>query len=222
MSDGSAAPTFSQQLWDRVAPIRRAIDQLPFVDELRRGVLEENRFRYYMTQDAIYLDGFARALSSAAAQSMIGDDLVFWAEAARAAVLVERSLHAAYGADLTSGQASPTGTAYASHLAWLAARGEYPTLAAGLLPCFWIYEDVGNRIKENVPDITAHPYREWVMAYGDPVFAKATLRARGVIDRLAREASPGTRRRMQEAFVTSCRYEWMFWDAAYGMETWPV
>jgi len=27
---------------------------------------------------------------------------------------------------------------------------------------------------------------------------------------------------MHEAFATCTRYEWMFWDAAWRMEDWPV
>jgi thiaminase/transcriptional activator TenA len=25
-----------------------------------------------------------------------------------------------------------------------------------------------------------------------------------------------------ERFMASCRYEWMFWDMAFRMETWPL
>jgi thiaminase/transcriptional activator TenA len=27
---------------------------------------------------------------------------------------------------------------------------------------------------------------------------------------------------MHQAFATASRYEWMFWDAAWRQETWPV
>ena len=45
---------------------------------------------------------------------------------------------------------------------------------------------------------------------------------RPAADRLAAQADPGTVERMHQAFATASRYEWMFWDAAWRQETWPI
>jgi thiaminase/transcriptional activator TenA len=42
------------------------------------------------------------------------------------------------------------------------------------------------------------------------------------VDRLAGEASPPQRERIASAFLTSSRYEYLFWDASYRLEQWPV
>ncbi len=213
---------FTDQVWQLTAGIRAAIDALPFLQELRAGSLTNERFRYYLTQDSAYLLDYGRALAAAAAQSSDSDDLVFWSEAARTAVMVERSLHADHGADLDGAMMSPTCLAYTSYLTALTGRGDYPSLVAGLLPCFWVYQDVGARLAASVPDLESHPYRDWIAAYDDPVFAQATLQAKELVDRVAAASSPATTTRMSQAFVTATRYEWMFWDAGYRMETWPV
>ena len=101
-------------------------------------------------------------------------------------------------------------------------RERYPALAAGILPCFWIYEDVGRRLKDRVGDLTGHPYADWIGTYGDPAFAASTEQAKQILDRTAAQPDPGTVERMHEAFATASRYEWMFWDAAWRQETWPV
>lgn len=212
---------FTHGLWQRTASIRTAIDALPFLTELRDGTLAADRFQYYLCQDAAYLVIYGQALAAAASQSPDPDDVVFWAESARSAVAVERAMHTAHGADLR-GEMSPTCTAYTSYLAALGARGEYAVLAAGLLPCAWVYHDVGTRLAASIPDLAAHPYRAWIATYDDPDFAATTDQAKGVVDRLAATATAATRARMAEAFITATRYEWMFWDAAYRMETWPV
>jgi len=36
------------------------------------------------------------------------------------------------------------------------------------------------------------------------------------------DLDPGSKARATEAFVTTARYEWMFWDAAWRLEEWPV
>lgn len=214
--------TFSDDLWESAADVREAIDRLPFLLRLQDCSLPRHLFNYYMAQDAHYLASYGRVLASAAAQAEQPDELLFWTESATTAVSVERQLHAAHVANFSAITASPTCTAYTSYLSSLTASGCYPALVAGLLPCFWIYEDVGRRLKERVGDLVGHPYADWIGTYGDPEFAAATLRARGRVDRAAAEASAADRERMRRAFATAARYEWMFWDAAWRSETWPV
>ena len=46
--------------------------------------------------------------------------------------------------------------------------------------------------------------------------------ALGVVDRIADDLGPGERARVLEHYRTTSRYEWMFWDAAWRRERWPV
>lgn len=216
--------TFSDDLWARIEPIRTAIDELPFVMGLRDGTLDSEKFAYYMAQDALYLADYGRALAACAAQTLDPDELVFWAQASRETIVVERELHASHvqlGVG-ELGEPSPTCTGYTSYLMNLASQGCYPVLAAGVLPCFWIYDDVGTRMKDALGDLSQHPYGDWIGAYGDPEFAASARTAREIVDTLAAAATDGVRERMATAFVTASRYEWMFWDAAWRQETWPV
>jgi len=214
--------SFSQDAWKAIAPIRRAIGELPLLAGMEDGTLPRDAFVYYMAQDAHYLADYGRLLASAASQTTDAAELLFWARSAYTVVTVERELHAAHVADFAAIPRSPTCTAYTSYLFSLAAGGCYPALAAGILPCFWIYEDVGCRLKERVGDLTGHPYADWISTYGDPEFAAATEQAKRILDRLAAEADRGTVERMHQAFATASRYEWMFWDAAWRQEAWPV
>lgn len=45
---------------------------------------------------------------------------------------------------------------------------------------------------------------------------------RSLVDAAPREAGDTQLRHMEEAFLTSSRYEYMFWEMAYRQETWPV
>lgn len=213
---------FSETAWQAIAPIRSAIDELPFVTELADGTLDQARFDYYMAQDALYLAEYGRVLAACAAQSSTGDDLVFWSESARDSIIVERQLHESHVADLTAGEPSPTCTAYTSYLLSLTAGGSYPVVAAGVLPCFWIYKDVGDALLAKAGDLAAHPYGDWIGTYADDSFAEATTRAIGIVDRLAEGSTDRIRARMLTAFRRASQFEWMFWDAAHRMETWPV
>ncbi len=213
---------FCDDAWAATAPIRAAIDGLPFLAGLQDGTLTRPSFVYYMAQDAHYLLEFARVLAMAAGQANDPNELLFWASRAHSAVLVERQLHAAYVADFAATPMSPTCTAYTSFLLSLTTAGCYPALAAGLLPCFWIYEDVGRRLKDQVHDLKAHPYGDWIATYGDPEFAAATQDAKTIVDRLAERSGRAMTQRMHHAFTTASRYEWMFWDAAWHRQPWPA
>ena len=214
--------SFTPEAWARIEPIRTAIDDLPFVVALGNGELSTERFSYYLAQDAHYLADYARVLAACAAQATEPDDVVLWSTSAQRAIVVERTLHAGRVADFAATARSPTCTAYTSYLFALAGAGSYPALVAGVLPCFWIYADVGNRLKAAAAGAVGHPYADWIATYGDPAFAAATELVRCLTDRLASDAGPGTRRAMHRAFHTAARYEWMFWDAAWRLETWPI
>lgn len=217
--------TFTDDAWAATADIRAGIDALPFLAGLRDGSLEEATFRFYMTQDALYLARYGRALAAAASQSPTADELVFWSERARDCIVVERELHASRLTDPDGAAMSPTCTAYTSYLLSLAADGSYPVLVAGVLPCFWIYDDVGSRLKAevtaNVP-LADHPYGDWIDTYGDPDFAEQTRQAKAVVDAAAERSGADVRARMLEAYTIASRYEWMFWESAQRHETWPI
>lgn len=218
--------TFTDDLWDRIGPIRAAIDDLPFVGALADGSLERRLFVGYLAQDAHYLGDYARALAAAAAQSRRADDLAFWAGAARDAVLVERALHESHLGGLDPGEPSPTCVAYTGHLLALTTAGHLPSLAAGLLPCFWIYADTGARLAQEAAEVLArdaeHPYAKWVATYDGEEFQNSVRTARELVDAAAEQATDAQREAMVRAFGLASTYELLFWDTALNRRPWPA
>jgi thiaminase/transcriptional activator TenA len=41
-------------------------------------------------------------------------------------------------------------------------------------------------------------------------------------DEVAHDAASALRARMHAAFTRAVQLEWMFWDSAFRLETWPV
>ena len=211
--------SFADDAWTATEDIRKAIDALPFLTELFDGSLSDERFTYYLAQDAHYLADYARALAATAAKAPTADEVAFFAKAAHESIVVERQLHETHVSQIERWRPSPTCRAYTSYLLGLAQTGSYAELVAGVLPCFWIYQDVGARLHAEAGDLAKHPYGDWIGTYGDPAFAEATEKAKAIADRAATsEVLAG----MHEAYATASRYEWMFWDAAYRLEGWPV
>ncbi|TVQ37867.1 MAG: thiaminase II, partial [Wenzhouxiangella sp.] len=90
---------------------------------------------------------------------------------------------------------------------------------AALLPCFWIYREVGLHIHARAAG--DNPFRDWIDTYAGEDFSRSVDRAIEITDQAAERATDATRARMRQVFERSTRLEWMFWDSAYRLEQWP-
>lgn len=224
---GGGHDTFSAQAWARNATAYAAIRTMPFNTELAAGTLRVERFKHYIVQDAHYLVGFARALSLAAAKAPDPDAIVQFSRAAQDAIVVERALHGGFFRDHGIGPetfaATPLTPAcdhYVSYLLATAYAEPYEVLCAALLPCFWIYAEVGADIFASAaPD---NRYRAWIDTYAGEEFAAAVALMKAATDAAARGAAPATIERMHRAFTHATRLEWLFWDSAYREAGWPL
>jgi thiaminase/transcriptional activator TenA len=217
---------FSDEAWQRTASLREAIHKLPFNTELAAGSLGRDRFQTYITQDAIYLGQFSRALAISAAKAPDTATMQSFAQNALGAIAVEQALHGRYlrdfGVDITEiadAEPSPDCLAYTSYLIAAAYHEPWEVLVAALLPCFWLYWDVGCAIaRAAAPE---NPYRAWIDTYADERFGEAVRTVIATADRAAAATAAATRAKMLAAFVRACQYEWLFWDGAYRSRGWP-
>jgi len=217
------ADAVREDWWNSIADIRRDIDELPFIRGLADGTLNQKRFLRYLTQDALYLREYARVLAEAARLAPTPQEQAFWAASAQGAIDGELELHASWitpGAGVSaatfSATADATTTAYLDHLRAVAFGGDYAVLIAALLPCFWLYTDLGVRMQAGEfgarPRDPQHPYSSWLATYADPVFAAATEQAIGHVTRAAAQSDRNRRERMHRAFTTSSAHERAFFD----------
>lgn len=211
------------QWWDGIAHIRRDIDELPFIRALADGSLDRDRFLTYLSQDALYLREYARVLAEAARLAPTPAEQAFWADSARGSIVGELELHASWltpetgvSAETFAAEPSSVTTAYLDHLRAVAFTGDYPTLIAAVLPCFWLYTDLGTRLHAGDFGPRAlepgHPYASWLTTYADPAFAVATERAIDCVTAAAAAADEAQRSRMRRAFDEASAHERAFFD----------
>jgi thiaminase/transcriptional activator TenA len=215
---------FSEQAWQRTAALRASIHALPFNRELAAGTLDQARFQFYIGQDALYLEQYARILALAAARGPDGATLRLFADAALEGIAVEQALHEQYlsrfGPDTAPREPSPECLGYTSFLLATAYHEPWEVLLAALLPCFWIYWHVGQAIAREAA--ANNPYRAWIDTYADEAFGAVVQQVISATDRAAEAASHAVRGRMMTAFVRSTQFEWLFWDGAYQLRRWPL
>ena len=204
-------------------PIWSRIFSQPFLREIKDGTLPLEKFRYYLVQDYLYLEGFARTVALAMAKAPNSQTLEDLSH--RLSTPVERPLHhkllAEVGLtqeDMQQTGPSPTNTAYVDHMLKTAALHGLGPTAAALLPCPWTY----HLLKEVIGQ-SEHPlYGQWTAFYVEGLLKDSVDAWRGFVDEAAREAGRPELEAMRQAFLTSSRYEYLFWDMAYTMEQWPV
>lgn len=215
---------WSGEAWKAAEPIYEKILELPFVKGLADGTLDPERFRFYLRQDVLYIRRYARRLLMLAARLPRRAQQTDFTAFASDGVAMEAAMHQSFlkGDDPSDDEMSPTCLLYTSVLD---ARmfSEVEVAAASVLPCFWVYQRVGETILRSARGgLDRNPYRAWIEAYGDEAFASACRRAVEICDELAAEASPAVRERMTSVFVLCTRMEWMFWQSAWEMEQWKI
>ena len=100
---------FTNELWHSITSIYNEILAHPFLRGLTDGTLTEERFRFYVLQDAFYLREYARALSLAGVRSRDESALVMFNEHSAGAIMVERGLHEGFLKDLGITKTMQTG-----------------------------------------------------------------------------------------------------------------
>ena len=218
---------FSDQAWSRVSGLRASIHAHPFNQGVAAGTLDLARFRTYVVQDALYLRAFTRALAYAAARAERSDDVTFLTLRAQESVGAEEALHRTlferFGIDATAASAaepSPACAHYRDFLLRLAGTEPYEVLLSGLLPCFWVYWEVGCAIREVASP--GNPFQPWIETYAGEEYKAVVEGAIRITDRAAAEASGAVRERMFTTFIEATRLEWRFWEAAWRHDEWPV
>jgi thiaminase/transcriptional activator TenA len=213
---------FTDELWQDSRPTYEAILEHPFIRELAAGTLSRERFVFYMKQDALYLQDFSRALAIAGARQPVVANMQAFLDFAASVAVVERALHETYLAQFEERldvERSPACFAYTHFLLSTASLGGHAEAIAALLPCFWVYREVGMAVYKQA-DLKTNPYARWIETYSGEAFDTAVTRAIEVCDDVAQSASEEEQQRMRLAFDRSVRLEWRFWDSAYELESW--
>ena len=219
--------SFTGELWQSIGGIYAAILRHLFVSGLTDGSLPPESFRFYAVQDALYLRDFARALSLAAARAPRDEWIIMFNEHAAGALRVERALHESFFAEwgLTEGDVlatplAPTNLAYTSYLLAVAYGSPFHEAVAALLPCYWIYWEVGKELeRKGSPDAL---YSRWIGTYASEEFGAVVRAVLHATHTMAAGLGASERETMRRHFVTTSRYEWMFWDMGWRRESWLV
>ncbi len=200
----------AQELWERHAGIAQACLDHPFVRGIASGELPLERFRFYVGQDAYFLDAFVRAYALLLAKAPDREGLLAF-KALLDGALDELNLHRGYaqrwGIDLQPPPA-PATAAYTDFLLRTAALEPVGHGVAAQTPCMRLYAFLGSRLQPALQETS--PYAEWVRTYGSPEFEQLARTLEGLLDRYG-----GDPARLEALYRRAMELEYQFFDAAW-------
>ncbi len=221
--------TFSESLRHRADPIYRHIFEHPMVTGIGDGALPVSRFKFYVKQDYLFLIEYAKVTALAVAKGRNLDAMGRLANLLHETLNTEMELHRSYCREfgvsrdeLESTAPAPTTHAYTRHLLTVAYEDSFASIAAAMSPCQWGYAEIGRRLAERGRPTNNPLYCQWVDMYASEDFQSLAAWLRRMVDEAAEGLGAPEIARVEQAFLTSARYEYLFWDMAWKLEEWPV
>lgn len=217
--------TFSQEAWASIdQTIYKDILNLDFVKELMLGTLDKSTFEFYIKQDKLYLNEFRRILTILSSKLIKEEESNNFLIYAKDIMDVEKELHEEF-LDLFKAdenlEASPSCLLYTGYLHTIVNTSSVAVILASVLPCFWIYQEVGAYIlkHQNKED---NIYQAWIDTYGSSEYEKVVQDVIVICNKHEKNASKDEKDQMLQAFYKASQMEWLFWDSAYKKEKWAI
>lgn len=220
--------SFTAHLRSLADPIWQAQHEHPLVRGIGTGQLRTEIFGHWLRQDYLFLIDYARFFGQAVVRAPDLAAMTKLAQLLHEVLYREMELHRSYAAefgiseaDLVAETRAPTTQGYTDFLLRTASTGEYAEILGALLPCMWGYSEVGQRLAAGPVAIDPR-YRRWINVYADPEFAELARWCRDLTDAACTGLPATALARVEEAFITSSRYELAFWEMAWTGESWLV
>ena len=218
---------FSDLLRDRASAIWELEHQHPFVVELGNGTLPLEKFQWYMKQDYLFLIDFSRVIAMAVAKADTLEDMGWFARLLHETLNTEMALHVSFCEGLRDTRGRPPGNPPVAHDPRLRGphalqrprrhdrrnRGDAPAMLVGLRRD---RAGAGGSRQARRPPPLLSLDRNVQLARVRRAGRVAPLVHRPHSDRTC---SDRQRERLADIFVANSKYEYLFWDAAYRMES---
>lgn len=221
---------FSDRLFEKVKGIWEKTHEHPFVVGLGRGDLPVEPFIRYMKQDYVFLIDYSKLFAFGTVKARDVETMAAFAKLLDETLHGEMDLHREYAKrfgiteqDLEGTEPTPINLAYTRYMLNVAQNGSLEELISSLLPCMWSYWEIGKTLAENYQNSSDHLlYGDWVKMYSSDEFGSLALWLIDLLDQLTEGKPERELAVLEDHFLTTSRYEYMFWDMVYKGGDWPV
>ena len=195
----------------------------PFVQELGKGTLDQEKFKFYLLQDYLYLLQYAKVFAIAAVKSDTEEMMTGFTKSQYFILANEMDIHRGYMAgfgitpeEVQSVRSSLFNRSYTANMLHYGLTGGLAEVLAAVFPCAWTYADYGARLKEQYADrLEGNFYKTWIESYASAEFFESFQWFYDALDEMVADMSDKRRKMIEEIFISSVEFEYLFWDMAY-------
>lgn len=216
--------TTVERLFSATAEIWKEYNQHPFVLGIQNGTLDKDKFRYYMIQDYLYLEDYAKTFAVGVAKAKSLKVANLFAKYINV-MNGELNVHEGYFAKLNITQEeiyftprSLDNLSYTSYMLRVAYEEGEAEILAAILSCACSYEVIAkNMVKNNPSSVNDEFYGDWVKGYISESYAAENAVLLEEMNRLAEKYTEQQIQHLVDIFVACSRYELAFWEMAWNL-----
>lgn len=198
----------------------------PFVQGIQDGSLDRTKFRYYIIQDYLYLEDYAKAFAVGVAKAKSLKIANLFAKYI-AVMNGELDVHTGYLArlgvtqeEIDSTPRSLDNLSYTSYMLRIAYEDSEAEILTAILSCAYSYEIIAKNIVRNNPaSINDDFYGNWIKGYSSNGYAEENIVLFDELNRLTENYSERQLRHLIDIFTACSRYELAFWEMSWRKST---
>ena len=197
----------------------------PFVQGLANGTLPKENFKFFMTQDHLYLMQYSKVFAMGVLKSKKEADMRLFASLISATLDVENAIHKSYLAklgmtneELAAAKPSIVTDSYTNYMIAVAQKEGIAELMAAVLACSWTYKLIGDYMEQYPGAAEQEFYGPWVRQYMGEVYRSSNDLMIDMFDRFSEGYTEEQFQNLEHIIYACTQYEYMFWDMAWNQK----
>ena len=166
----------SKEIWDKY-------NKHPFVMGIEDGTLDKEKFRYYIIQDYLYLQEYAKTFAIGIAKAKSLETIKLFSKYINILTGEEMNIHKGYMGkfkiseeELENTTRSLYNLSYTSYMIRVAYEEGEAEIISAILSCAYSYEVIAKNIIKNNPSASEHHfYGEWIKSYSSENYSNANI-----------------------------------------------
>ena len=212
----------TERLLAATTEIWKSYNEHPFVLGIQNGTLDKEKFRYYIIQDYLYLEDYAKTFAVGVAKAKTLKMANLFAKYI-SVMNGELDVHNGYLARLGVTQEKIDSTprsldnlSYTSYMLRVAYEEGEAEILAAILSCAYSYEVIAKNIVKNNPNsINDEFYGDWIRGYVSDGYAEENVILLEELNRLTEGYNEEQIQHLVDIFVACSRYELAFWEMSW-------
>jgi thiaminase/transcriptional activator TenA len=213
------------QLLEATKDIWASYNEHPFVKGIEDGTLDREKFRYYIIQDYLYLEDYAKSFAIGIAKAKSQETTSLFSRYINLLTGCEMDIHRGYMGKFNVTQKELNATpraldnlSYTSYMLRVSYEEGEAEILTAILSCAYSYEVIAKKIVENNPVAIEHEfYGEWIKGYASKEYAKGNIVLLDMLSSLTKHYTQQQIKHLVDIFIACSRYELAFWEMSWNM-----